>query len=81
MMKTILFGKLDPKRILPSKSESNATLFLLKNDTIAAEIWMEDELKSEAHLLLKYLKTVGKRTILLSGDKKEKCSCSKCFKN
>ncbi len=65
--------KIGSERILPSKSESNATLFLLKNDTIAAEIWMEDELKSEAHLLLKYLKTVGKRTILLSGDKKEKC--------
>lgn len=60
-------------RILNQSVESNANLFLTKNHSLAAEIWIEDEIKEDAATLINYLKATNKRIILLSGDKKEKC--------
>jgi P-type Cu+ transporter len=48
-------------------------LYLLKNDEIIASIDIEDEIKKDAKEVISDLKNKGIKTILLSGDKKEKC--------
>lgn len=61
------------KRILKNQYNSNAELFLTRNDDLIAEIWIQDEIKTDAIKMIKTLKNEGKKIIMLSGDKKAKC--------
>lgn len=55
------------------ESETRHDLYLLKNNTLIGWIDMKDELRKEAKDVIKQLKDRGYETILLSGDRKEKC--------
>ena len=52
---------------------SNHNVYLLKNDQLMGWIDVEDELRPEAKEVIEYLKSKNLKTILLSGDRKEKC--------
>ena len=52
---------------------SNHNVYLLKNDQLMGWIDVEDELRPEAKEVIDYLKSKKLKTILLSGDRKEKC--------
>jgi Cu+-exporting ATPase len=54
-------------------AESLHNVYILKNDQLLGWIDVEDELRPEAKEVMQYLKSKGIKTILLSGDKKEKC--------
>ncbi|MEY4629410.1 MAG: hypothetical protein RLZZ595_1736 [Bacteroidota bacterium] len=54
-------------------AESNHNVYLLKNDKLIGWIDVEDELRPEAKEVITYLKSKNLKTILLSGDRKEKC--------
>lgn len=54
-------------------TESQHNVYILKNDQLIGWIDVEDELRPEAKEVMQYLKSKGIKTILLSGDKKEKC--------
>ena len=53
--------------------ESNHNVYLLKNETLIGWIDVQDELRPEAKEIITYLKSKNLKTILLSGDRKEKC--------
>lgn len=53
--------------------ESNHNVYLLKNETLIGWIDVQDELRPEAKEIITYLKNKKLKTILLSGDRKEKC--------
>jgi len=61
------------KKILKNKHNSDAELFLTKNENLIAEIWIQDEIKADAEKMINTLKHEGKKIIMLSGDKKGKC--------
>lgn len=48
-------------------------LFLRMNDKLTARIAIEDEIKTDAYLLIKNLKISGIIPVLLSGDQQKKC--------
>lgn len=48
-------------------------IYILKNDELIGWIDVEDEIRPEAKSIIQYLKSRKITTILLSGDKKEKC--------
>ncbi|MDQ3190237.1 MAG: cadmium-translocating P-type ATPase [Bacteroidota bacterium] len=48
-------------------------LYLTKNDKLIAAVDIEDQIKENAALLMQTLKAKNIKTVLLSGDKKEKC--------
>ncbi len=50
-----------------------AELVLTQNEKLLASIAIEDEIKSSAAACIKTLKSAGIKTILLSGDSKQKC--------
>lgn len=52
---------------------NNHNVYLLKNDQLIGWIDVEDELRPEAKEVIDYLKSKNLKTILLSGDRKEKC--------
>lgn len=54
-------------------AESQHNVYLLKNDLLIGWIDVQDELREEAKEVISYLKSKNIKTILLSGDKKEKC--------
>jgi Cu+-exporting ATPase len=54
-------------------AESQHNVYLLKNDELIGWIDVQDELREEAKEVISYLKSKNIKTILLSGDKKEKC--------
>jgi Cu+-exporting ATPase len=49
-------------------------VYILKNNELIGWIDVEDELRPEAKDVITYLKSKGIKTILLSGDKQEKCN-------
>ena len=53
--------------------EKKYDLYLFKNDEIIAGLNIKDEIKEGSKELISWLKSNGIKTILLSGDKKEKC--------
>lgn len=53
--------------------ESNHNVYVLKNDALIGWIDVEDEMRPEAKDVIAYLKSKNIKTILLSGDRKEKC--------
>jgi P-type Cu+ transporter len=54
-------------------SDPNHTILLKKNDQFAGWVDMQDELRPEAFEVIAYFKKRNIKTILLSGDRKQKC--------
>jgi Cu+-exporting ATPase len=54
-------------------SENLHNVYILKNNELIGWIDVQDELRSEAKEVITYLKSKGIKTVLLSGDKQEKC--------
>jgi Cu+-exporting ATPase len=54
-------------------SQASHNVYLLKNDALIGWIDVQDEVRPEAKEIITYLKSRGLKTILLSGDRKEKC--------
>jgi len=48
-------------------------LYLLKNDALIAAIDIKDDIKKDAASTIEYLHSCGIKTILLSGDRRNKC--------
>ncbi|HVM87850.1 MAG TPA: cation-translocating P-type ATPase [Puia sp.] len=54
-------------------SDSNHNVYVLKNNELLGWIDVTDEIRPEAKSVIDYFKSRNIKTILLSGDKKEKC--------
>ncbi len=54
-------------------TEENHNVYILKNDKLIGWIDVADEIRPEAKEVITYLKNKNIRTILLSGDRQEKC--------
>jgi Cu+-exporting ATPase len=54
--------------------ESYHNVYILKNGVLIGWIDVKDEIRAEAKEVVDYLKSKGIKTILLSGDRKEKCA-------
>ena len=54
-------------------SEKNHSVYLVKNKKLIAAIDMEDEIRKDAAEMIAGLKRLNIKTVLLSGDRKEKC--------
>ncbi|OIP03882.1 MAG: hypothetical protein AUJ97_03695 [Bacteroidetes bacterium CG2_30_32_10] len=54
-------------------TDNTHSIYLLEDNKLIAHIDMEDEIKPDAIACVKYFNNKGIETILLSGDKKEKC--------
>ena len=48
-------------------------VYIIRNDVLIGWIDVADEIRPEAKQVIEMLRSKGIRTILLSGDKKEKC--------
>jgi Cu+-exporting ATPase len=60
---------------LPTSQEGTPhSMYLLKDDSILGWIDLADEIRPEAASVIQYFKNQQIRTILLSGDRKEKCN-------
>ena len=60
--------------ILPKNfTDTNHNIFVTKNDAFIGWIDLEDEIRPEAATVINWLKQKQLKTILLSGDRKEKC--------
>lgn len=53
--------------------ENNHNVYILKNNELLGWLDIEDEIREESKEIIGYLKKLGIKTILLSGDRKEKC--------
>ncbi len=61
-------------KLATTNVESNPNqLLLFENNTLIAKITVEDEVKPGAKALMDALHREGKTTVMLSGDRKEKC--------
>lgn len=58
----------------PKSMMEHYDLFLLRNGELIAALKVEDEIKAEAKEVIDYLHGRGIRTVLLSGDRREKCT-------
>lgn len=54
-------------------NDSSHNIYLIKNNTLLGTIDVADEIRPEAKEVVRHLKNRGIKTILLSGDNKEKC--------
>jgi Cu+-exporting ATPase len=59
---------------LNQTAEKNHSLFILKNEKLIAGIDIEDELKDNVSETINLLNEQGLNTVLLSGDRAEKCN-------
>jgi len=53
--------------------DSTHNIYIIKNNTLLGWIDLSDEIRPEAENVIQYLKNRSIRTVLLSGDKKERC--------
>lgn len=53
--------------------EDNHNVYILKNGVLVGWIDVQDEIREESKSVIEYLHSKGIKTILLSGDRKEKC--------
>jgi Cu+-exporting ATPase len=53
--------------------ENNHNVYITKNNEWIGWLDVEDELRQESKEIIQYLKNLGIKTILLSGDRREKC--------
>ena len=65
--------KIGSFKINQNAISSDADLFILKNNSLVAEIFISDFIKDGAKDLIQHLQKLNKRVILLSGDKKNNC--------
>jgi P-type Cu+ transporter len=61
-------------RLLTSSPHEKHDLVVLKNNTLVGWIDIKDELRKDAKEVIHLLKKQGYKTILLSGDRKDKCN-------
>jgi Cu+-exporting ATPase len=61
------------KLAMDQTDESNHNVYVLKNNKLIGWIDLEDEIRTEAKEVVQYLQSRQIKTILLSGDRKEKC--------
>lgn len=61
------------KGAMAQTAEDNHNVYLLKNNTLIGWIDVKDEIRQEAIGVVQYLRHRNIRTILLSGDRLEKC--------
>ena len=61
------------KIAMDQTTEANHNVYVLKNNKLIGWIDVEDELRAEAKEIIQYLKSKQIKTILLSGDRQEKC--------
>jgi Cu+-exporting ATPase len=61
------------KITMDQTDESNHNVYVLKNNKLIGWIDVEDEIRAEAKEVIQYLQRKHIKTILLSGDRKEKC--------
>ena len=54
-------------------TESNHNVYILKNNVLIGWLDVQDEIRTEAKEVITYLKKMKLKSILLSGDRKEKC--------
>lgn len=54
-------------------SNSGAQVYLTKDGILLAEVWFEDPLRTDATTTFSYFKQKGIRTVILSGDRPERC--------
>jgi Cu+-exporting ATPase len=54
-------------------ADAEHNVYLLKNGSLIGWIDVEDEIRPEAKEVIGYLKKLGLKTVLLSGDRKSKC--------
>ena len=64
---------LGSSRLLKENSNKDFNLYLSINEKIVVGIRIEDELKSDAQEMIQSFKNQGIETIMLSGDKKDRC--------
>ncbi|MEP6712180.1 MAG: cation-translocating P-type ATPase [Ferruginibacter sp.] len=57
----------------PGFEDANHNIFILKNKQFLGWINVQDEIRSEAKQVIQWLHSKNIKTILLSGDRKEKC--------
>lgn len=67
------FRLLEQYGIPIEKKLENANIFVLKNKSLIGFVEIEDELKENVFETISQLRSLGIHSILLSGDKKEKC--------
>ncbi|MBI3509854.1 MAG: cadmium-translocating P-type ATPase [Bacteroidetes bacterium] len=60
-------------RILPENNGNDADIYILKNNFIAASITLNDEIRPGMKEMIAFLKMKKIQTVLLSGDRKNKC--------
>jgi Cu+-exporting ATPase len=53
--------------------DDSHTIYLLENEKLIAWMDVEDELKQDAYETVQFLRSQGIKTVLLSGDRKNKC--------
>lgn len=61
------------KAVENSIQDHTHNVYITKNDEVIGWIDVADEIRSEAKTVIQLLRSKGIKTILLSGDKKEKC--------
>ena len=54
-------------------TEGNHNVYILRNNVLIGWLDVQDEIRTEAKEVITYLKKMNLKTILLSGDRKEKC--------
>lgn len=54
-------------------NESNHNVYILRNNKLIGWLDVEDEIRPESREIIAHLKKLGLKTILLSGDRREKC--------
>ena len=62
------------KGAAPLAKEDHHNVYIIKNDTLLGWIDVKDEIRPEAKMVVDYLHSKHITTILLSGDRKEKCN-------
>jgi Cu+-exporting ATPase len=61
------------KLVADKGGEGGHNVYVLKNDKLIGWIDVQDEIRTESKEVISYLKSKNLNTILLSGDRKEKC--------
>jgi len=61
------------KLVADEGGEGGHSIYVLKNDKLIGWIDVQDEIRTESKEVISYLKSKNLKTILLSGDRKEKC--------
>jgi Cu+-exporting ATPase len=61
------------KAVAKMSNDHSHNIYITRNDVLMGWIDVADEIRPEAKLVIEMLRSKGIRTILLSGDKKEKC--------